>query len=123
MPPNPTELISEPRFAELIAELRTRYDIIMIDCPPIEILADTQIIEQTADSTIFVVRAGLMDRALLPDLEQIYQEGKLKNMSVILNGTTSGGGRYGSRYGYGAKYGYHYGDTSQEKKKKKLFSL
>lgn len=120
MPPNPTELISEPRFAELLANMRERFDIIMIDCPPIEILADTQIIEQLADSTIFVVRAGLMDKSLLPDLEGLYQDGKFKNMSLILNGTTSESSRYGSRYSYGSRYGgYSYG----EHKKEKGFSL
>ena len=107
IPPNPTELLAEPRLAELIEQLRSRYDYILIDCPPVEIVADTQIIEKLADRTLFVVRAGLLERDMLPELQRMYEEKRYKNMSLILNGTEGGGSRYGYRYGY--KYGYHYG--------------
>ena len=107
IPPNPTELLAEPRLAELIETLRIRYDYILIDCPPVEIVADTQIIEKLADRTLFVVRAGLLERDMLPELQRMYEEKRYKNMTLILNGTEGGGSRYGYRYGY--KYGYHYG--------------
>ena len=100
IPPNPTELLTEGKFKELIEAVREEYDYVLIDCPPVEILADTQIINQYVDRTCFVVRARLMERALLPELEQLYQEGKLKNMGVILNGTMGADGRYG----YGHRY-------------------
>lgn len=107
IPPNPTELLAEPRLAELIETLRIRYDYILIDCPPVEIVADTQIIEKLADRTLFVVRAGLLERDMLPELQRMYEEKRYKNMALILNGTEGGGSRYGYRYGY--KYSYHYG--------------
>ena len=112
LPPNPTELLAEDRFGKLIAQLRSQYDYIFIDCPPIEIVADTQIIEQVADRTLFVVRAGLLERGMLAELESIYQEKRFKNMAVILNGTLDGNNRYGYKYGY--KYGYHYGYGSSD---------
>ena len=107
IPPNPTELLAEPRLAELVETLRIRYDYILIDCPPVEIVADTQIIEKLADRTLFVVRAGLLERDMLPELQRMYEEKRYKNMALILNGTEGGGSRYGYRYGY--KYSYHYG--------------
>ena len=110
IPPNPTELLEDGSLATLMQNLRDVYDYIFIDCPPIDIVADTQIIEQYADRTLFVIRAGLLDRSLLPELESIYQEKRFKNLSVILNGTESTGGRYSYRYGY--SYGYHNGYTS-----------
>ena len=110
IPPNPTELLEDKSLATLIQALRNEYDYIFIDCPPIDIVADTQIIEQYADRTLFVVRAGLLDRSLLSELESIYLEKRFKNLSVILNGTESTGGRYSYRYGY--SYGYHNGYTS-----------
>ena len=107
IPPNPTELLAEPRFKELIEQLRGSYDYIFIDCPPVEMVADTQIIEKMADRTLFVVRAGLLERDMLPELQRYYDEKRFKNMALVLNGTEGGGSRYGYRYGY--KYGYHYG--------------
>ena len=110
VPPNPTELLENGKLAILIKVLGSEYDYIFIDCPPIDIVADTQIIEKLADRTIFVIRSGLLDRSMLPELECIYQEKRFKNLSVILNGTESAGGRYGYHYGY--RYGYHNGYSS-----------
>ena len=91
--------------------LREKYDYIFIDCPPIDIVADTQIIEKLSDRTIFVVRAGLLEREMLPELQRMYDEKRFKNMALLLNGTEGGGKRYGYRYGY--KYGYKYGYGSK----------
>lgn len=107
IPPNPTELLFSKRLELLIDSVRAQYDYVFIDCPPIELVADTQIIEKLADRTIFVVRAGLLERSMLAELENIYNEKKYKNMSLILNATEGNGGHYGYRYGY--RYGYHYG--------------
>lgn len=99
----------------MIDTVREQYDYVLIDCPPIEIVADTQIIEKLADRTIFVVRVGLLERSMLAELEKIYGEKKYKNMSLILNGTEGNGGRYGYRYGYHYGYGsgYHYGSDKK----------
>ena len=87
----------------------------LVNCPPIDIVADTQIIEKYADRTVFIIRAGLLERAMLKDLEEIYTTKRFKNLTLILNGTESSGGRYSYRYGYryGYKYGYKYGYGSK----------
>ena len=103
IPPNPTELLEDSKLSMLIEALRPEYDYIFIDCPPVDIVADAQIIEKWADRTIFVVRSGLLDRSMLSELENMYTGKRFKNLSMILNGTESTGGRYGYRYGY------HYG--------------
>ncbi len=107
MPPNPTELLEMDKFADLIKSLRQQYDFVIIDCPPIEMMADAQIVEQLADRTLFVLRAGLLERSMLPELERIYQSKKFKNMGIILNNTKTDGTRYG--YKYGNSYG-NYGE-------------
>ena len=100
-PPNPTELIETDRFVELIGNLRKNYDYILIDCPPVEMIADAQIIEQLVDRTIFVIRAGLFERSMLVNLERMAEDKKLKNIGVILNATVA----EDRRYGYGnSKY-------------------
>ena len=72
-----------------------------------DLVADTQIIEKLTDRTAFVVRAGLLEREMLPELQRCYDEKRFKNMMLVLNGTEGSGKRYGYRYGY--KYGYQYG--------------
>jgi capsular exopolysaccharide synthesis family protein len=119
IPPNPSELLMNDRFKQLIDTLRSQFDYILIDCPPVEIVADAQIIEKQADRTLFVIRAGIFERTMLPELEAYYKENKFKNMAVILNGTHGIGNRYGyNKYGYhygyryGYNYGYHYGSKN-----------
>lgn len=118
IPPNPSELLSGKRLPELLTALRSQYDYILIDCPPIELVADTHILAKYADHTIFVVRAGLLERGMLNELQNIYTEQKFPNMAMILNGTEGNGSyRYGYRYGYHYGYGsgYHYGNDGKKK--------
>lgn len=123
IPPNPTELLYSPKLKPMFDELRQSYDYIFVDCPPVEIVADATIISHEADITLFVVRAGLMERAMLPELEKNYEEKKYNNMAILLNGTDAdhhyGYHRYGygyGRYGYGKRYGYGYYGSSKKKK-------
>lgn len=112
IPPNPTELLFEPRLGEMLNELRKEYDYIFLDCPPVEIVADATIVGKHADMTLFILRADMIDKALLPEVQKYYDEQTLPKISVILNGTRSafsyyGYHRYGyHRYGYGKYYSY-----------------
>ena len=110
IPPNPAELLFSPRLQQMLDDLRREYDLIFIDCPPVEIVADSSVIAKFADMTVFVIRAGLMEREMLPVVEGYYNDKKFNNMSMLLNGTTAAGSRYGyHRYGYHYGYAYGYG--------------
>ncbi len=124
--PNPTELLYSPKLKPMLDELRQQYDYIFVDCPPVEIVADATIISHEADVTLFVVRAGLLERSMLPELQRNYEEKKYNNMAILLNGTDAEnhygyhryGYRYGygyGRYGYGKRYGYGYYGSSKKK--------
>ncbi len=109
LPPNPSELLYCDAFNNMIEELKLEYDYIFLDCPPVEVVADAAIINRYADMTLFVVRAQLLDRAFLPDIEKWYVEKRYNNLSIILNGTSDAFSKYGyHKYGY--RYGYHYGN-------------
>ena len=106
IPPNPTELLFSEKLQKMLDDLRKEYDLIFLDCPPVEIVADASVIAKFADITVFVIRAGLMEREMLPIVEGYYNDKKFNNMSMILNGTITAGNRYGyHRYGYSYGYG------------------
>jgi len=113
IPPNPTELVSQPQFATMIETLKTEYDYVFIDCPPVDIVADTQIISEYADRTIFVVRAGVFDIKDIPALQKLYEDKRFKNLCYIFNGVDTMAsyyghyGHYGYGYGYGSKSAYY----------------
>lgn len=114
IPPNPTELLFSDRLSSLLKDMREEYDLIVIDCPPIDIVADASIINDLIDVTVYVLRSGLMDRQMLPEVEKYYTDKRFKNMVLLLNGTTEESNGYGyRRYGYG--YGYGYGNSKKKK--------
>lgn len=121
--PNPTELLMSGRLDGLIAELRARYDYIIADNVPVGIIADAAVANRIADLTVFVVRAGRLDRRMLPEIETLYRDKKLNNMALVLNGIDPKRRGYGYGYGYGyygyGHYGYGYGYGKHNKKKRK----
>lgn len=107
--PNPAELLLLPKFDEMIEELKKKYDYVILDNVPAQVVADATIVNRVADMTLFVIRAGNLDRRLLPDIELLNESGKFNNMCLVLNGV-SHAYLYNSYYGYGyhKKYGYGY---------------
>lgn len=101
--PNPAELLMDKRLDELVGELRKRYDYIVVDSVPVGVIADAAISNRIADLTLFVARAGRLDRRQLPDIELLYEENKLHNMALVLNGAD-----LHRRYGYYGYCGYAY---------------
>lgn len=96
------------RVDALIEELRKQYDYIIIDSVPAMAVADAMIIDRFVDLAIYVIRQGNLDRRHLPDIEQLREEKKFKNMSVILNSVVHDKHTYGYGYGYGYNYSYSY---------------
>lgn len=114
--PNPVELLLSNRLDQLIAELRERYDYVIVDGVPVGIVADATIVDRISDLTLFIIRAGKMDRRELPELEKIYQTGKLSKLAIVLNGLKQGSAGYGyGSYGYGSYGGYGYGYGEEKK--------
>jgi tyrosine-protein kinase Etk/Wzc len=103
VPPNPSELLMNGRFEELIAYAKTKYDYIIVDTSPVSLVSDTLLLSQKADLFIYVVRANYLDKRMLEIPKKLYKENKLPNMALLLNDTQANKG-----YGYGG-YGYGYG--------------
>lgn len=111
LPPNPTELLLSDRFSRLLDELRNEYDYIFLDCPPIDIVADSNIITDKVDMSIFVLRSGRIHKEAIPSIEELYVSGKFRHMAILINSVDYSDSRYGyGRKGYGYGYGYGYGN-------------
>lgn len=106
--PNPSEVLMQPALDELVDELRKRYDYIILDNVPANVVADAMIVNRVTDVTLFIIRAGNFDRRLLPEVEALKTEKKLKNIAIVLNGI-------GKNHTYSDYYGY-YGYSSYEYK-------
>ncbi|MBQ8050756.1 MAG: polysaccharide biosynthesis tyrosine autokinase [Bacteroidaceae bacterium] len=138
IPPNPTELISRHVLDEAIAYLRTKYDYIILDTPPVGLVSDTLELGRTADATIFVTRADYSIKANFELINNISRDKKLPKVNLVLNGINLQKRKYGYYYGYGkygsygkkGKYGYYgtyshyghygvYGDYNEDGKGKK----
>lgn len=102
VPPNPSEMMLSEKLSVMFKDLREKYDYIILDCPPVDIVADTNIVTKYCDTSLFVVRVGVMDRRLLKDVDDLYESNTYKHMALLLNGVSYVSSRYGSyRYGYG----------------------
>jgi len=112
VPPNPGELIMSPRLRELLDTLREHYDFIILDAPPVGMVADALQMHDLAEATMYVVRAGYTRRGHLQIIKDIAQKKKLPRPFIVLNAVNLnklGGYGYTNGYGYGYAYAYDNG--------------
>lgn len=101
--PNPTELLSNGRYQELVESLKPMYDYIILDTAPMMLVTDSFLIADVADVTVYVTRSGHTEKELIGFINKQIKEKKIKNVGVVLNDVN----KIHSGYGYG-KYGYGY---------------
>lgn len=102
IPPNPSELLLSNRMATLMEWARNNYDFIILDCPPIDIVADTNIIRSFADLTLIIIRVGLTNRKTLRYIDELHKNDNYKHMGMVLNGSDIT--KRKNKYGYYNSY-------------------
>jgi len=102
-------------MAELIIKLKTQFDYIIIDAPPLGLVTDPQLIESHADICLYVVRQKYTYKEQLNIVDGVYRDKKMKKIGIVINDIDPS-----SRYGYG--YGYGYGNYGNEPTKKSFWS-
>jgi capsular exopolysaccharide synthesis family protein len=106
IPPNPSELLMNGRFDELLKFATANYDYVIVDTAPVNQVTDTVLLSQDrADLFVYVVRANYLDKRMLKVAKKMHETKKLQNMAIVLNDTNPNG-IYGYGYGYGKGYGY-----------------
>jgi capsular exopolysaccharide synthesis family protein len=116
IPPNPTLLLSNQRFAAVIIELKKVYDLIIFDTPPTLLVTDSLIISKYADTTLYVVRSGITEKKLITYSSKLNEDKKIINMGYVINDIDFSS-TYGYGYGYNYNYGYGYGYSKEIQKK------
>lgn len=101
IPPNPTELLSNGRYEDLLAELQGTYDYIIIDTAPLMLVTDTLLIANMADVTIYVTRSKHTEKSLIDFANKQIEGNKIKNAAFVLNDVNKEYFAYGNKYGYG----------------------
>jgi len=114
--PNPTELLSNGRYQELVESLKPMYDYILLDTAPLMLVTDSFLIADVADVTVYVTRSGYTEKELIGFVSKQVKDKKIKNVGLVLNDVS----KVHSGYGYG-KYGYGYSADSHKPWWKKLF--
>ena len=109
IPPNPAELLLSDTLNELIQQLKSDYDFIVLDTPPVILVADALELMKYADATLYISRFNYTYRGLLQSISDKYTNGEVHNIGIILNDfKVKGSYGYGYGYGYGYEYGYGY---------------
>ncbi|NNK73120.1 MAG: polysaccharide biosynthesis tyrosine autokinase, partial [Flavobacteriaceae bacterium] len=98
IPPNPAELMLNERIGDLFDAMKKKYDYIVVDTAAVGLVTDTLLISKNADLFIYVVSAEKLDKRQLHVAQTMYEENRLTQMTILLNGTRKKDG-YG--YGYG----------------------
>ncbi|WP_419701104.1 GumC family protein [Mucilaginibacter sp. NFX135] len=85
VPPNPSELLHSERMSTLIAQLKARYDIVMIDTAPIGLVSDAIPLIRMSDINVFVIRSGRSKFYAATVPQRVAQEYQLDNTVIVLN--------------------------------------
>ena len=109
VPPNPTELVARPVFAQAIEQLKKHYDYIILDTAPIGLVTDTSIIAHVADIGVVVSRADYTPKAAFRNINNLQQDRVFTKMATLINDIDMTRRKNSYSYGYGRKYGYGYG--------------
>ncbi len=107
-PPNPSELLMRAELSQLIEWCAERFDLTIVDAPPVLAVTDPVIIGRSTGSSIFVARHGITQLAEVEAAQKTFSAAGLKFSGAVLNGFDPKKAGSGYGYGYGYNYGYRY---------------
>jgi succinoglycan biosynthesis transport protein ExoP len=103
LPPNPSELLSSPRAAEVLVALQGLADFVLVDSPPVIPVTDAAVLSGLVDATLVVATAGLTTRRQLRQAIETLEQVDAPILGTVLNRVGSG-----DSYGYGRYRYYRY---------------
>src|SRR5256885_772852 len=113
IPPNPSELVGSPRFQAFLSEVSARYDLVLVDTPPILAVTDPALIGRNAGVNLMALRAGKHPiREIALALKRFADSG-VRIHGLVLNDVNAALGKF-SRYAHSYHYQYEYKSASDE---------
>jgi len=109
IPPNPSELLDSARMDELLKMLREKFEVIIIDAPPVLVVTDALILASKADSVILVAAMNETNKNFVLESKQSLEKVNAKLSGVILNKAKVDKKSY-YKYGYGKYYSHNAND-------------
>jgi len=103
LPSNPAELLMSAKFVHLLQELKRSYDFVILDTPPVGLVAEAFTLSRFIDYTIYMVRYNYTYNSQLSIIRNANRQKSLKNVMVVMNDAKQ---KNGQNYGYGYGYGY-----------------
>ena len=107
VPANPSDALLNKKFKQMLASLKEQYDIIILDTPPLGLVADALTLMQFSDINLYVVRQNYTQKGILAYVNDLFVKNRVGDLQLVFNDVKEGSGAYGYGYGYG--YGYSYG--------------
>jgi capsular exopolysaccharide synthesis family protein len=108
VPPNPSEILHTERFRQLVTELMAKYDTVVFDSPPVEIVSDALVIASLVDGVVLVGHSERSKRESMKSTIHALQSVNAELLGVVLSRTATRGAGYGYYYGKGYRRGVAY---------------
>jgi capsular exopolysaccharide synthesis family protein len=106
LPPNPAELLGSKRMEDLLASLRSAYEVVLVDCAPVLPVTDPMVVSRFADGILLIARAGATTRDQVQAARAVSSKAGAKLFGAVLNATSVGEGDQSTYYAY-------YGETDR----------
>ena len=113
VPANPSDALLNEKFKKMLALLKEQYDIIILDTPPLGLVADALTLMKYSDINIYVVRQNYTQKGILAYVNDLFLKSRVGDIQLVFNDVKEGSGAYGYGYSYGYGYGYGYGSKNR----------
>ena len=107
MAPNPSELLEEASFSDLLKELRNTYDYIILDTPPLGSVTDAAIVAKECDGAVLVIESERVSYKLAQKVQEQLEKTGCKILGAVLNKVNIENDKYYQ------KYDYYYGNSKK----------
>jgi succinoglycan biosynthesis transport protein ExoP len=118
LPPNPAELLGSRRMESLLEEMRGRFNLVILDTPPVLMVTDPVLLSTKVDGSIIVIRSGKTTRQALKRASEILLRSAGRKLGIVVNGVDTRSVDYYYAYGYYGDNKYYSEEANHEKRGK-----